>query len=54
MLIEASSVSVETFVIPLYDGSGTGTVINYGSGSAEGKIYGSGTLSYSVHYTNAL
>jgi hypothetical protein len=57
MLIEGallSSVSVSTFAIPFYDGSRTGTTINYGSGSAEAKSYGSGTLSYTVHYTNVL
>jgi hypothetical protein len=47
MLIEAallhrnlSSVSLRTFVIPIKYGSGTGTVINYGSGSAKAKSSG--------------
>jgi hypothetical protein len=37
------TVSVRTFVIPFYYGSGTvnGIVINYGSGSPKAKSYGS-------------
>ncbi len=35
------TVSVRTFVIPFYYGSGSGTLINYGTGSAAAKSYGS-------------
>ncbi len=47
MLIEGNpktqfcTVSVRTFVIPFYCGSGFGNVIYYGTGSATAKSYGS-------------
>ncbi len=39
MVLEAALLprNISSFVIPFYYGSGTGTVINYGSGSASPK-----------------